>query len=97
MADRRDDAKVVFRVAGERFALPAGAVTRVAPMPHLSPLPGARSPFLGVTSLSDVIVPVIDLAAVLDLPRSDRRGAGEAVVVGMASIPMRSRSTRCFV
>jgi chemotaxis signal transduction protein len=81
MADRRDDAKVVFRVAGERFALPAGAVTRVAPMPHLSPLPGARAPLLGVTSLSDVIVPVIDLAAVLDLPRSDRRGASEAVVV----------------
>ncbi len=78
MADRRDDANVVFRVAGERFAVPAGAVARVAPMPALSPLPGARPPFLGVTSLSDAIVPVIDLGAVLGLARSDR---GEAVVV----------------
>jgi chemotaxis signal transduction protein len=80
MADRRDDANVVFRVAGERFALPAGAVARVAPMPRLSPLPGARSPFLGVTSLSDAVVPVIDLSPVLGLARSDR-GGGEAVVV----------------
>jgi chemotaxis signal transduction protein len=78
MADRRDHADVVFRVAGERLALPAGAVARVAPMPALSPLPGARPPFLGVTSLSDAIVPVIDLGAVLGLARS---GRGEAVVV----------------
>jgi chemotaxis signal transduction protein len=72
---------VVFRVAGTRFALPASAVTRIAPMPRLSPLPGARSPFLGVTSLSDVIVPVIDLGDALGLARSDRAGTGEAVVV----------------
>jgi chemotaxis signal transduction protein len=79
MADRPGDANVVFRVAGERFAVPAGVVARVAPMPALSPLPGARSPFLGVTSLSDAIVPVIDLGAVLGLARSDR--GGEAMVV----------------
>jgi chemotaxis signal transduction protein len=78
MVDRRDDANVVFRVAGERLTLPTSAVARVAPMPALSPLPGARPPFLGVTSLSDAIVPVIDLGAVLGLARS---GRGEAVVV----------------
>jgi chemotaxis signal transduction protein len=81
MADRRDDAKVVFRIAGARFALPASAVTRIAPMPRLSPLPGTRSPFLGVTSLSDVIVPVLDLGEALGLGPSDRGSTGEAVVV----------------
>jgi chemotaxis signal transduction protein len=81
MGDRRDGVNVVFRVAGARFALPAGAVTRIAPMPRLSPLPGARPPLLGVTSLSGVIIPVIDLGGLLDIEGSDRSGAGEVVVV----------------
>jgi chemotaxis signal transduction protein len=78
IADRHSGAKVIFRVGGALFALPAKDVTRIAPLPRLAPLPGLVSPFLGVTSVSDRIVPVIDLGAALGLATA--LGSGELVV-----------------
>jgi len=79
IADRHAGAKVIFRIAGALFALPAKDVIRIAPLPRLAPLPGLVSPFLGVTSVSDRIVPVIDLGATLGLAAS-APGGGELVV-----------------
>lgn len=54
-------ALVAFRLDARRFALPLEAVERVLPMVAVAPLPRAPAVALGVVTLGDRIVPVVDL------------------------------------
>jgi purine-binding chemotaxis protein CheW len=93
-------AHVRVRAGGEDYALPVEAVREVAQLGDVTPVPGAAPAVLGVRNLRGQVLPVADLRALLDLPRSEpaRRlvivegpggQAGFAVdeLVGIAPLP----------
>ena len=49
---------VIFTLAGQRFALPLGAVERVVRAVEIQPLPGAPDPVLGAINVGGSVVPV---------------------------------------
>ena len=59
-----------FQLAGEVYAIPVANLIEVAALGELAAVPGARAEFLGVLNLRGLILPVVDLAAVLQLERS---------------------------
>jgi purine-binding chemotaxis protein CheW len=63
---------VRFRVGAESFALPVEQVLEVAELGELAPVPGAPTSVLGVRNLRGLVLPVIDLAAVLGTTGSNR-------------------------
>jgi chemotaxis signal transduction protein len=63
---------IVFTLAGERFALPTASVEAVAAPPPLALVPHATKGLLGVGNLGGQIVPILDIARLLDR----ERGAG---------------------
>jgi purine-binding chemotaxis protein CheW len=68
-------AHLLVRVGGERYALPIYDVVEVARIGGLTPVPGAPHALLGVQNLRGQVVPVVDLGAVVGMPRSEERGA----------------------
>ena len=68
-------AHLLVRVGGERYALPIRYVVEVARMGELTPVPGAPHALLGVQNLRGQVVPVVDLGAIVGMPRSEKRGA----------------------
>ena len=69
---------VRVRVSGEEYALPVADVLEVAELGEIAPVPGATNAVLGVRNLRGRVLPVVDLATVFGLPRTD---APERVVV----------------
>jgi purine-binding chemotaxis protein CheW len=63
---------VRVQVAGEQYALAVGEVAEVVELGHLTPVPGAREPLLGLCNLRGEIISVVDLAAVLRLSSEGR-------------------------
>jgi purine-binding chemotaxis protein CheW len=63
---------VRVRLGGEQYALAVEHVAEVVELEHVTPVPGAPASLPGVCNLRGEVVSVIDLAAVLGLPR-DRR------------------------
>lgn len=59
------DRYLAVTVAGQRFALPATAISGVARGPGLVRLPSARADFLGIAAIKSVAVPVYALARLL--------------------------------
>src|SRR5215471_6306043 len=55
-----DSSVIVFAVADERFAIPAGLVEAIAPGPLLSRIPHASPAFLGVGMVAGQVLPVLD-------------------------------------
>jgi purine-binding chemotaxis protein CheW len=91
---------VRVRVSDEDYALPVGGVLEVAEVGEIASVPGATAAVLGVRNLRGQVLPVVDLAAVLGLPRADTparivvaeadgRTAGLAVdgVAGVEQLP----------
>jgi purine-binding chemotaxis protein CheW len=87
-------------VAGESYALPVDEVLEVADFAGVVRVPGAGAAIMGVRNLRGAVLPVVDLATVLGLPRAahpDRivvveeggRRAGLAVdfVAGVEALP----------
>jgi purine-binding chemotaxis protein CheW len=87
-------------VANESYALPVDDVLEVADFSGVARVPGASPAVLGVRNLRGAVLPVVDLATVLGLPRAgtpDRlvvvdqagRTAGLAVdsVAGVEALP----------
>jgi purine-binding chemotaxis protein CheW len=74
---------VVFRVAGERFALPLGAVREVVlPQPPFALVPRAGGAVRGVMNLRGRVVAVVDLAELMGLaPQPLKAGAGQVVIL----------------
>jgi purine-binding chemotaxis protein CheW len=87
-------------VAGESYALPVSEVLEVADYASVARVPGAAAAVLGVCNLRGAVLPVVDLATILGLPRvgaparvvvAEQRGrtAGLAVdsVAGVEALP----------
>jgi purine-binding chemotaxis protein CheW len=54
-------------IGREQYALPVGTVLEVVELGELTPVPGSPSEVVGVFNLRGQVIPVIDLAAMLDL------------------------------
>lgn len=65
-------------VADERYALDVSDVVEVVEIGAITPVPGAPPSVLGVRNLRGQLVPVLDLAAVLEV---QRRGEPSAIAV----------------
>jgi purine-binding chemotaxis protein CheW len=91
---------VRVRAANEQYALRVDQVLEVAELGEITPVPGAGATVLGVRNLRGQVVPVVDLARVLDVPDGSApqrmviaqdagRKAGLAVdeVIGVEELP----------
>jgi purine-binding chemotaxis protein CheW len=65
---------LLVRVGDERYALPTHEVIEVGRVGELTPVPGSPRAVMGVQSLRGLVLPVIDLGAVLGMSPSDERG-----------------------
>lgn len=74
---------VVFRVAGERYALPLDAVREVVlPHPPFARVPRASEAVRGVMNLRGRVVAVVDLAPLVGLaPQPLAAGQGHVIVL----------------
>lgn len=73
---------VVFRLAGERFALPLGAVREVVvPQPPFARVPRVSEAVRGVMNLRGRVLPVVDLAPLVGLPAQPLAGGQGQVLV----------------
>lgn len=71
---------VVFRLAGESYALEVADVREVIFLPEVTAIPRQPSHVLGVINLRGRVLPVVDLRATLGLPRSERTSTTRVVV-----------------
>ncbi len=79
---------VVFRVAGERFALPLAAVREVVlPQPPFALVPRVSEAVRGVMNLRGRVLPVVDLAPLVGL-------AGQPLVAGQGQVLVLEREKR---
>ena len=91
---------VRVRTANEQYALRVDEVLEVAELGEITPVPGASPSVMGVRNLRGQVVPVLNLARVLDVPESPApqriviaedsdRKAGLAVdeVIGVEELP----------
>jgi purine-binding chemotaxis protein CheW len=69
---------VRVRVASEDYALAVADVLEVAEFGEVTPVPGANAAVVGVRNLRGQVVPVVDLATVLGLPKAS---APERIVI----------------
>jgi purine-binding chemotaxis protein CheW len=60
---------VRLRVASEVYAMPVEHVAEVAALGDLTPVPGSPPELLGVRNMRGRILPVVDLALLLKVPR----------------------------
>ena len=73
---------VVFRVAGERFAIPLAAVREVVvPQPPFARVPRSSDAVRGVMNLRGRVVAVVDLAALVGLAPQPLEGASGQVLI----------------
>jgi purine-binding chemotaxis protein CheW len=61
---------VRLRVAAEAYAMPVENVLQVAELGDVTAVPGSRPEMLGVRNLRGQILPVVDLALLLGIPRT---------------------------
>jgi purine-binding chemotaxis protein CheW len=63
---------VRLRIGAEAYAMPAEHVLEVAELGEVVVVPGAAAAILGVRNLRGEVLPVVDLGAVLGLPRDGK-------------------------
>jgi purine-binding chemotaxis protein CheW len=79
---------VVFRAGGERFALPLSAVREVVlPQPPFARVPRTGAAVFGAMNLRGRVIALVELAALLDLPREKLAPAAGQVLVLEAERP----------
>lgn len=79
---------VLFRAGGERFALPLSAVREVVlPQPPFARVPRSGAAVRGAMNLRGRVIALVELAALLDLPRERLGPAGGQVLVLEAERP----------
>jgi purine-binding chemotaxis protein CheW len=61
------DAHVRVRVAGDEYALAVGDVVEVDRQAEVTPVPGARPEIVGIRNVHGQLVPVVDLAALVQV------------------------------
>lgn len=72
---------LVFRVGGERYAVPTGAVVQVVEAKGLAPLPASPPWLLGALVARTRIVPVLDLRNLLGLEGGGMSDLAKVIVV----------------
>lgn len=77
---------VVFRLAGERYALPSTVAREVLRMPRLVRVPRVAGHIRGVINLRGQIVAVTDLRPLLGLAAEETPAAGQLIVVEAAGL-----------
>lgn len=77
---------VVFRLAGERFALPSTVAREVLRMPRLVRVPRVPGHIRGVINLRGQIVAVTDLRPLLGLAGEETPANGQLIVVEAAGL-----------
>ena len=75
---------VVFRVDGQRYALPLSSVELVIRAVEVTPLPGAPHPVRGIIDVRGMVVPVLDMRRQLGLPEREIDPADQFVIARTA-------------
>jgi chemotaxis signal transduction protein len=65
---------VRVRVGGEQYALPVEHVHEIVELGEVIPVPGSAASVLGLRNLDGEVLPVLDLARILQIQRDDRAG-----------------------
>jgi chemotaxis signal transduction protein len=76
----------VFALAGQQLAADIRHTREVVVLPDRTPVPGAPSHILGVANLRGHVVPIVDIAHLLDLPARPANEAARTVVLEGAGI-----------
>jgi chemotaxis signal transduction protein len=72
---------LMFELSGQRFGVPLAAVREVFNLGALTPVPTAPGAVAGVTNLRGQVVPVLDLALLLEVGLHRLRLGDPAIVV----------------
>jgi purine-binding chemotaxis protein CheW len=72
---------LIFRLAGESFALRLGAVAEIIRLPDLAHMPLVPPSLLGLANLRGVVLPVLSLRALLHLPELAANESTRVVVM----------------
>lgn len=70
-----------FTLAGQKFVAPMGEVVEILHVPRYTHVPGVRPFLLGAANVRGRLLPIIDLAQFLSLPRSPRSNRDRRVLV----------------
>jgi purine-binding chemotaxis protein CheW len=81
---------IVFRLGEQRYAVPVGKVVELDKPPNCAVVPNTPSFVLGVTNVRGDILSVIDLRALLGIPRVVRNDAVRLLTVRSADGEMRT-------
>jgi twitching motility protein PilI len=71
-----------FMLAGQRFVAPMGEVDEIVQTPRVTKVPGVRNWMLGVSNIRGRLVPILDLAGLLDVPSKTNWKTRRVLVVG---------------
>lgn len=71
---------VLFRLDGQRCALPLEAVDRILPLAAVSPLPKAPAITIGVINVHGAVLPVLDIRRRFGFPPRDYGVTGQLLV-----------------
>lgn len=72
---------LIFRLAGESFALRLASVAEIIRLPDLAHIPLVPPSLLGLANLRGVVLPVISLRALLQLPDSEANERTRVIVM----------------
>lgn len=72
---------LVFHLGNEQFGIELRAITQVAALPRITPVPEAPSEIRGVINLQGDLVAVADLSQLIGLPQSKSEIAGHVLVI----------------
>jgi twitching motility protein PilI len=71
-----------FMLAGQRFVAPMGDVGEILQAPRVTKVPGVRNWMLGVSNIRGRLVPILDLAGLLDVPSKANWRDRRVLVIG---------------
>lgn len=64
---------VVFHLAGQRYGLPIEAVQEIQQIVAFSEVPSQGGPVVGMVNLRGVVIPAVDMRALVGMPREEYR------------------------
>jgi len=71
-----------FMLAGQRFLAPMGEIGEILQTPRVTKVPGVRNWMLGVANIRGRLVPILDLAGLLDVPSKVNWRTRRVLVIG---------------
>lgn len=73
---------VGFMLAGQKFVAPMGEVGEILQTPKVTKVPGVKNWMLGVSNIRGRLVPILDLAGLLDVPSKANWKTRRVLVIG---------------